>query len=187
MRTSVTMHAEFGLLDIDGLTASFPSAVSTAGLIRINSPGDLRIATGVNMGPVVVEVEPCDAPPAWEDEAWEDIVELPVHRVPGARVSIHGPVENPLPGATDIVQDWHPCLRLRVSSTGRDASYDLAVLEPTEHYLVQVWPVTDPGEPVRTKASTRLARTAPPTTPLGYVADAQSAPVELLGPIPRTP
>lgn len=72
------MHAEFGTLTIDGLTDPFSSSppFRNTDLVMSVAGDDFVIRTGVNMGPVKVELEQCLSAPEPDDGAWDDVVEV---------------------------------------------------------------------------------------------------------------
>lgn len=155
MRIRTTMYAEFGLLEYDGVAMSAspsPSLGALAGFLLF-PPGAIYLRTGVNMGPVLVDVEPCDTTPPRDDEAWEEIVEFSAHRINDVPVALHGPTELPPADASDLCSGDAPFVGIRVSATGRDRARDIAVSEPTEHYLVQIWPTRAATDPKRIKGS----------------------------------
>ncbi|MDF2558581.1 MAG: hypothetical protein K0R99_27 [Microbacterium sp.] len=163
MQNRITASAMNSLLVIEGVTASPSSDLHDTGLIMVVPPEGVRIVTGVFMGPVTVDVELLEARPSEDDRQWEDIAEFTARRIAGVPVSVHGEMELPAEGVPDLAPSDSELVRIRVSAIGRDESFDLAVSEPTEHYLVQVWPC-DQDEPVswrsgsRTAASRRAAR-----------------------------
>ena len=151
MRTKAVVHAEDGLIGIDGITHSpsaSPAPLAATGLIMIIWP-NLHIRTGVAMGPAVVELESLDAVPSDLAEPssavwWEEVVEFTAETAPGSFVAVHGASELPPEGASMAVPTKTSVpshLRVRVSAAGRQIAPDLVVTEPCEHYLLQFWPV----------------------------------------------
>ena len=96
---------------------------------------ETEIRTGVYMGPVLVDLrlEPTQ-PPTQAGDIWEDVAELSIEV--GALLTIRGPWDNE-PACTLALDPG--IYRMRVSATGRDVAYDLAVRQPTERYLVHIW------------------------------------------------
>lgn len=164
MRSRFTASAMNSLLIFEGVAASPSSDLHDTGLIMVIPPASVRILTGVFMGPVSVDVESLETRPAEDDIRWEDVAEFTARRTPGVPVSVHGEMELPSEGVPDLDPSDSELVRIRVSATGRDANFDLAVSEPTEQYLVQVWP-SDQDESVTWRSSSRTAtsrRTAKP-------------------------
>lgn len=145
MRTRTKAWAMNSLLSIDGVSASPSEGLHKTGMVMVIPPEKVFIVTGVSMGPTTVDVEPLDSRPAAEaeDDMWEDVAEFTVRRVPGVAIKVHGEMELPSPDAPDLAPDDAPLVRIRISAKGRDLEHDLAVTEPLEHYLVQVWPARD--------------------------------------------
>ena len=167
MRTRITAWATNGLLVIDGVTVSPSSDLHDTGLIMVIPPHGVAIVTGVNMGPVLVDVEPRTSPPAAPDiENWEDVAEFTAGRAPVVPVKVHGEMELPSSDAPDLSPSDSAYLRVRVSVNGRDAFHDLAVTEPSEHYLVQAWPVEESGEGVWKSVTSATAKSQRAARPL---------------------
>ncbi|KJQ55748.1 hypothetical protein [Microbacterium sp. SA39] len=156
MQHRITASAMNSVLVIEGVAASPSSDLHDTGLIMVIPPESVRIVTGVFMGPVTVDVEPLDTRPTEDDIRWEDVAEFPARRVSGAPVTVHGEMELPAEDVPDLAPGDSELVRIRVSATGRDANFDLAVSEPTEQYLVQIWPA-DEGEKVSWRSSSRTA------------------------------
>lgn len=156
MQNRITASAMNSLLVIEGVTVSPSPDLHDTGLIMVIPPSTARIVTGIFMGPVSVDIEPLEARPTDDDTRWEDVAEFTARRVKGAPVSVHGEMELPAEDTPDLAPGDSELVRIRVSATGRDVSFDLAVSEPTEQYLVQVWPV-DQDEKVTWRSSSRTA------------------------------
>ena len=156
MRSRFTASAMNSLLLIEGVTASPSSDLHDTGLIMVTPPASVQIVTGVFMGPVTVDVESLETRPTEDDIRWEDVAEFTARRTAGVPVSVHGEMELPSEGVPDLDPSDSELVRIRVSATGRDANFDLAVSEPTEQYLVQVWP-SDQDESVTWRSSSRTA------------------------------
>lgn len=166
MQNRFTASALNSLLLIEGITASPSSALHDTGLIMVIPPTSVLIVTGVFMGPVTVDVEPLQDRPGDDAIGWEDVAEFTARRVHGVPVSVHGEMELPAEGVPDLAPGNAGLVRIRVSATGRDENYDLAVSEPTERYLVQVWPTNDEDEPVTWRSSSHAAASRRASKPL---------------------
>ncbi|MEV7634872.1 hypothetical protein AB0N71_01705 [Pseudarthrobacter enclensis] len=101
---------------------------------------DILLETGINMGPVEVEVlilpsEPeRDITAEWDD-AWEDF-DL---SLPAGKAHLHGPTVGEM---LEIGTIERPSLyRFRICANGRSSMRDLVTTEPVETYLVQAWEV----------------------------------------------
>lgn len=134
--------------------------------------------TGVNMGPVLVDLESCDAAPERDDGAWEDIVEFTARRVPLAPVALHGETELPPTEAADLCPGDASFVGIRVSVSGRDRARDDVVTEPSEHYLVQVWPTRTATDPLRIKGSSVMSGSITLVAPQ-FSAHALNEPMEI--------
>jgi hypothetical protein len=107
MRTRSVVHAENGLVDLDGVThlpTASPAPLAATGLIMVIWP-KLYLRTGIAMGPVAVELEPLDAAPSDGPRVttggpWEDIVEFTAEHAPGTSVAVHGASELSPEGAS---------------------------------------------------------------------------------------
>jgi hypothetical protein len=119
-----------------------------------------RIFTGVYGGPVTCSVqllaEPARPPSAAEMKDWDDIVEISVLSTTGGLTL--AAIEGEQPTGFPVLSFAGPgSYRLRVHVRGRDLDtdgvaedaweYDDGVApEPTENYLLQVWPATPAPE-----------------------------------------
>lgn len=166
MQHRTTASAMNSLLVLEGVAASPSADLHDTGLIMVIPPVSVRIVTGVFMGPVLVDVEPLQDRPA-DDTRWEDVAEFTARRIDGVPMSVHGEMELPPDDVPDLAPGDSDLVRVRVSATGRDANHDLAVSEPTEHYLVQVWPVSDEDDPVAWRSRSRTAASRRASTAVG--------------------
>lgn len=162
-------QATNSLLVIAGVSASPSDELHATGLIMVIPPEAVFIVTGINMGPVIVDIEPLETRPlearpgegaggGRSADEWEDVAEFTARRIAGAPITVHGEMELPPAGVPDLSPGDASFVRIRVSARGRDLDYDLAVSEPREHYLVQVWPTDDLEEPVTGAASSTTAQ-----------------------------
>jgi hypothetical protein len=161
MRTQAIVHAENGLIDLDGVAQppdASPAPLMATGLIFIVMEPHLHISTGINRGPVLVDLEFLETAPLEDDdsEAWEDVAEFTAAHSAGDAVAVHGASEFTPEGAS-VAVGTSAFVRVRVSATGRLLAFDGVVREPCEHYLLQIWPVSDSKERVTSSiSSTRL-------------------------------
>ncbi|MBP2376885.1 hypothetical protein JOF42_000380 [Microbacterium phyllosphaerae] len=132
---STIMHAAFGTLTIDGLTAPFSSSppFRNTDLVMTVTGDDLVIRTGVNMGPVKVDLERCPSEPEPDDDGtWDDVVEVVGRATAGVPVSVHGPTEMPPDEVRELSDAGHERVTMRIHAASRSEARDLAVSEPTE-------------------------------------------------------
>ncbi|ROO52867.1 hypothetical protein EDC02_7814 [Micromonospora sp. Llam0] len=149
----VTDHS-FGVFDTDEMPIE---AVDwTTGLLGPLAAGAM-IYTGVDRGPVHVSVDVRTEPPdEVVTDGWDDIVEATVN-APHGQLRVHsleyGPTDRPPP--LPILSPAGPgSYRIRVHARDRDLHYDLACTEPTERYLLTVWPAP-PLPPLVIRATDR--------------------------------
>lgn len=112
-----------------------------AGPLVAVGDGCVAIRTGIDMGPVDVDVQSFPAMPIRTEDfdEWETVTEftlptdglLSIHEIMGGR--IFGP----------IVQDRGD-YRLRVHAGGRHRAWDQVVDAPLESYLIWIWPTAEP-------------------------------------------
>ncbi len=166
MPNRFTASAMNSVLVIEGVTASPSSDLHDTGLIMVIPPASVRIVTGIFMGPAIVDVESRQDRPADDDDIrWEDVAEFTAQRIRGVPMSVHGEMELPAEGVPDLASGDSAAVRIRVSATGRDENYDLAVSEPTERYLVQVW-LSSKDEKITWRSSSRAAASRRAAKPL---------------------
>jgi hypothetical protein len=131
-------------IDLRGVAAQPHLVDMVGGLVAGLAGGQLRIVTGIAMGPVRVAVRQRVAPPAAVVDGWEDVVEVSCRAVEDDVVAA-GPYDD----APDLRFAVNPpgagWFRLRVHARGRDLDYDLVATEPHEEYLLVTWPA--PPEP----------------------------------------
>lgn len=140
MRVVTVAYAEFGTLTVAGVTAPLAISPSSAELAMTVTGEDVVIRTGVNMGPVIVETELFSAAPTVEAPgSREESIEIVGARAARVPVAVHGPTELPSNEAVISLPEDVEQITFRVYAIGRDVARDLAVSEPTERYLVQVW------------------------------------------------
>lgn len=115
------------------------------GLVRAMSVG-ATIYTGIDTGNVrVTAVTREDAPADIDPGPWDEIVETSIF-------SAHGQlrVDSPQTGLVDTLPPLSPhgpgSYRLRVHVRGRDTNTDGVQEEPTEDYLVIIWPAPQAPE-----------------------------------------
>ncbi|GGV51148.1 hypothetical protein [Streptomyces spectabilis] len=139
MSTVYVPEGSFGVLDHGEIPAH--TADWSNGLVAVMTTGAL-IATGIHTGPVRVQaISTAALPPSpdEEDPSWEEIIEVTV-QAPHAELrveSLHDGVIGDLPLLS--TQGPGP-YRLRVHVRGREVARDKVCHEPTEDYLLLVWP-----------------------------------------------
>ena len=101
---------------------------------------EILLETGINMGPVGVQLEilPAapseDISPAWED-SWEDFD----FDLPAGEAFLYGPTVGEVLHIGSV--DEPLAYRFRVQANGRNRMPDLAATEVVENYFIQVWQV----------------------------------------------
>ncbi|QKW36285.1 hypothetical protein HUT06_21485 [Actinomadura sp. NAK00032] len=116
------------------------------------APGFAAVKTGIAQGDVRLSVEVHKEAPPVEIADWEEAVEVTLEATIG-RIQVAA------------MMDWAPPFpvltpngpgdyRVRVHARGRDNAIDLAVTEPVEEYLAQIWPAP-PAHQVIYKQSDR--------------------------------
>jgi hypothetical protein len=143
MTSSATVHVadhSFGIFD------QYDIPIHTAdwgtGLIVTMSTGAM-IYTGIDRGYVRVTTDiRAAAPEEIHDGPWDDIVEASVHS-PTGHLYVHaleyGPHDTP-PPLPPLSPTGPGTYRLRAHARGRDLNYDKVQNDPTEDYLLTVWP-----------------------------------------------
>ena len=141
-----------------GITAQ---DASLGGLLAAYVDGEIVVQTGIEDGPVDVEIRALDRAPAGVEPGWEDVSEMSFRAGPDARVSIRGIEPYAEKDSTDWVQrldahgpGWY---RIRVHATGRDVATGEWVDRPTEKYLVEAWPAPR-ADPVVHRADSEFSR-----------------------------
>ncbi len=143
---SVEVHASGNsFLLVDGVDAAFPDpAVLEAGnglLCALEHGG--MVFTGIDMGPVLVSVEPLSHEPLLDPDGWEEIVDVSVHAPHGALGVVSNLIPEPL--ALPLLTAHGPGVyRVRCGASGRTRALKAVVDHPVESYLLQAWP----AEPV---------------------------------------
>lgn len=100
------------------------------------------IFTGVHTGPVEVTAQLFTTPPHVEAEQWEEVVELSVRSTTG-RLYLIGLMGETPAGFSNLAWQGPGVYRIRVHAYGRDTNTDGTAREPTEKYLIQLWPTED--------------------------------------------
>lgn len=120
-----------------------PDSSKTNGLVD-GLPGAAIIHTGISSGPVNVMIEKTPEPKPVETAGWDEVVDVSIEiGNDGLRVSA---LMDDVPDSLSMLTlPSAGTYRIRVHARGRDTNTDLAVLEPCEDYLIQVWPA--PLEP----------------------------------------
>lgn len=138
----VEVHASGNLFQlIDGDDAAFPDPATleaSNGLLCALERGGI-VLTGVDMGPVLVSVEPLDAEPPVDLDSWEEIVDVSIE-APTGRLGV---VSNLIPdylGLPLLTAHAAGTYRVRCNAKGRTRALKAIVDEPLEEYLLQAWP-----------------------------------------------
>ncbi|XVV10824.1 hypothetical protein ACQP2X_39190 [Actinoplanes sp. CA-131856] len=134
-----------------GIFDDFQIPITTAdwstGLAVAMSVGAM-IYTGIDRGRVHVTVDLLDtAPEPVDTGSWDDIVEISI-TAPHGRLQVHqleyGPTDD-VPNLPVLSQHGPGVYRLRAHARNRDEHYDAVWDEPTEQYLLTLWPA--PAQP----------------------------------------
>ncbi|QOD03206.1 hypothetical protein [Pseudarthrobacter sp. BIM B-2242] len=137
--TGVVYAAEGSVvLDVVPPPRTLAEAMAARGHDEGREFNEILFETGVNRGPVEVQIEVLPAEPAedttveWE-EAWEDFdFELPL-----GTVNLYGPTMGDVLNIGTIEEP--SVYRFRIQANGRSRMRDLVATEAVESYLVQVW------------------------------------------------
>lgn len=157
-----TAIAEWGLLRVEGATVLLAKGVSVlGGLLLVDDDGSLSVLTGINTGPVSVNVEIMVSPPPAAEAAWEDVAEIscrPNLRQQGlSGCFVHGPSEIISDEAFALNPASQSDFRVRVHARNRDRAFDRIATVPHEEYLLQSWPAR-PAPPTLIRATSSTAR-----------------------------
>jgi hypothetical protein len=137
-RTSGTLHVSYALLfitpDDDNKLASTYKPIG--GLVGVDDR-KVVVHAGIHTGPVDLTVALSAVRPSADLAHWEDVVELSYSPAGDARVATIDEIPATFPIVVPGGAGRH---RIRVSARGRDSAPDLAVFEPVEAYLIEVWP-----------------------------------------------
>jgi len=99
----------------------------------------LTVHTGIAYGPVSIGVEVLgDQPESTLFEDWENVAECTISASALCVMTLQG---EPVEDFTELTVLDPGRYRVRVHARGRDANWDMDVAEPSEDYLVQLWPV----------------------------------------------
>lgn len=128
----------------------------STGLVVEMSSGAM-IYTGIDRGAVRVTTDVRSTAPEQIDPGpWDDVVEASVH-APHGELRIHrleyGPLDQP-PPLPLLSQRGPGSYRLRAHVRGRDLHYDTVQTDPTEDYLLTIWPA-DPAPSLIIRATDR--------------------------------
>jgi hypothetical protein len=126
-------------------------AVAVESSLFVAGSDFLTVRTGVAYGPVSIGIEILrDQPDSTLFEDWENVAECTISASTVCVMTLQG---DPVQDFTDLTVIEPGRYRVRVHARGRDANWDMDVTEPTEDYLVQLWPVP------RTQGFVRLKKT----------------------------
>ncbi|QQM55705.1 hypothetical protein [Rhodococcus pyridinivorans] len=124
-------HSQFtvGSAEVDTLDARARGSLLETG------PGFATTFTGITYGPTRVTLVLLDQSPADPGDEWEIVEETIV--VSGEPIGIYTLDGEPADGITAIPAGTY---RLRACARGRDIATSREVLDPTEDYLIELWP-----------------------------------------------
>ncbi|MDG3008747.1 hypothetical protein G4X40_01140 [Rhodococcus sp. D2-41] len=105
-------------------------------------PGFATVLTGAAYGPVEVTVDLLDGPPTTADFTGWEVVEETELTVDSAAMVVMTLEGEPAQGFSHFADQPAGTYRLRAHAHGRDANWDMDVTEPSEKYLLQLWPST---------------------------------------------
>lgn len=113
-----------------------PTDAAARGTLIEVGAGFVSFYTGIAFGPVEYAISVTDGPPELDFENWEVIEESEV--VASTPLYVMG-VDGHAAASDGIPAGRY---RIRASASGRDSQYGMDVPEPTERYLIQMWPTT---------------------------------------------
>lgn len=142
MQTSTCrLNVGYGVLFLDD-DASKPVTDPDQELDLIAAQGPaVRISTGIAAGWVQVQIEVLASEPAVEHSTragFEESAELSIPRGQSNHFILHATSGLP-PDDVDIRKPEGPWIRIRVDASGRQISWDMAVEESQERYLITLW------------------------------------------------
>ncbi|WP_345358035.1 hypothetical protein [Saccharopolyspora cebuensis] len=157
-------HHQFFLLGADGHPEDSAVLSFRENGLTATALGVIAVQTGIHTGPAHLVVEHLDGPPPPDLSAWEDAVEVPF-TAPLGKLRVGALMDDPDPALRPTISIGSGDCRCRIHATGRDSAVDLAVDEPVERYLIQLWgvDVATPGEIL--KAESRYGSVAGPHAP----------------------
>lgn len=126
-----------------------PSGVHPETNLAVFGGQTLRVNVGTRVGPVNLELELHDSPPAYDDSAWEDVAEgdLSYDNVGGLVVwgMEYGGFEQAIPSAAGrtLTPPGAHRYRVRIYARGKAIDYDGVHSEALEDYLIQLWPAAE--------------------------------------------
>lgn len=138
--TKGIVHAAEGaiVLDIEPPSRTLEEAMASPDEERGFT--DILLETGINMGPVEVEIQVLPIEPEEEvNSDWEDVWEDFDFLLPPGDAYLHGPTLGDMLSIGTLEQPI--VYRFRVQAKGRSLMRDLVAAEAVESYLVQVWEV----------------------------------------------
>lgn len=128
-------------------TAETYEPLETGSVIEVG-PNFVTVMTGIAYGPVFVTIDVLTAAPPIEvgEPPWEAVEEATIKITKSIYVIDLAGAKSSDFDRVAVKRGLH---RFRVAARGRDDRWDMDVTEPTEHYLVQIWPTTQPAEMTR--------------------------------------
>jgi hypothetical protein len=102
----------------------------------------LMLLTGIAVGPIRLHAEAAVTEPEVDTDEWEAIVEVPID-TPEGRIRFSALFGGDAPDV-NLATSGPGTYQVRIGNRGYHLAYDLAVIEPVEDVLVQVWPTAAP-------------------------------------------
>lgn len=132
IEASQFLIAEQSWLGLDTLPTPANGLISTG-------PDVAVVIVGASSGRVIVEVEARESPPAALDAGpWDEVVETDFSASSGS-VIVRALMDD-APELPVLTVGGPGLYRLRLHAAGRDVHRDEVALEPSEKYLIQMWP-----------------------------------------------
>lgn len=155
-------HVEFATLNINNAQVDIGEpSIDLGGLLGSQDIGIGIVQTGIEAGPVKIEIRTLEEAPLSVETGWEDISEISFGAGKDARTSIRGDEAYSNTDQTDWVQrldahgeGWY---RMRVHAKGRDTETGDWVKEPVESYLFISWPA-EKADPIVHQAKSEFAK-----------------------------
>ncbi|ROZ52820.1 hypothetical protein EEB12_28645 [Rhodococcus sp. WS1] len=155
---------------------------SASGQLFDVGDGFIVIKTGIESGPIVLTLEISESrPEISEDDLWEVISEAPLEfKEP---ISLSAPGNGDAEGFGDLKNLEPGTFTVRVHALGRALRAGQNVSEPSERYLLQIWPSRDDDSSngdVKNVEDTKTDRGDGGADPFGKLAE--DATIDLYGP-----
>ncbi|MBQ1123768.1 hypothetical protein [Streptomyces smyrnaeus] len=141
---SEQVDADYGMFYLCDTDIPPPTEIRPVNGLVFSQDGIAVVMTGVQGGPVQVDVEVrSQAPETVDTHAWDEVIDHSLHAPYGQVRASHmmdGPADLPV-----LTPHGAGHYRVRVHARGRDTEPDGFVEEPVEDYYLIVWP--QPPEP----------------------------------------